>query len=304
MTNKTRIAAAAAAITAGILAGCATPNATGAPADDFGAQATYDLVIHQVYGSAEHRAEAAERAWLLAQTAIATCARDKGVVYAVTPYQPMENPGLIPAPGDLLGFAPHRTDFGVGARIAMLAKRGEPTNPGLAKLDSEQDRDKWFQAVTACQNAPNETDLLIAPKGQQELENNLISTLSALQKDSAPDLDEQYAACMKAAGIAATDLSEAYQIVEAAYPPVSYEKPSDPTRLPEWVTAIAFERKVAAADWACRGTQAETLLRESRDTLSEFATAHAGPLAAVSEGWAKSGVNLPDLRAKAERFRS
>jgi hypothetical protein len=107
---------------------------------------------------------------------------------------------------------------------------------------------------------------------------------------------------MQAAGITASDLSEAYQAVEAAYPPVSYEKRSDPTTLPEWATAKAFERKVATADWTCRGTQAETLLRASKETMSDFASTHAGPLAAVSEAWAKSGVNLPDLRAKAKRF--
>lgn len=201
---------------------------TEAAADDFAGQGTLDLVVNQVYGTADQRTAAAERSWLLSQTAIATGALTKGAVYGVTKFQPMDNPGPV-APGDLLAFAPQRADFGVGTRIQTLAKQGEPVNPGLAVLTSDDARDKWFQAVTACQNAPSATDLLAVPEGQEALESKLVSALSETQQDAAPDLPSKYAACMTNAGVQAKDLSEAYQAAEAAYPQVSYEKPSDVT---------------------------------------------------------------------------
>lgn len=221
-----RHVAVATAVTIVALAGCAQPGMPAAAPVGVNAPAMLSAVIDQVYGTPQHRQAGEERMWLTSQSAIATCARTKGVVYGVTPYQPMRPP-TAPAPGDLLGFAPQRANFGVATRIEMLAKRGETPNPGLPAASDDQAR--WFTAVESCQDAATAGEKLRAPEGQQELEVELVDLLGHVQQQVAPDLTRQYATCMKSAGIDAGDLSEAYLKVEQKFPPVSFERPSDPT---------------------------------------------------------------------------
>ncbi|WBB75621.1 hypothetical protein O7602_09000 [Micromonospora sp. WMMD1128] len=280
MVNRRRQAAVATA-TIVALAGCEPGMPTAAPVG-VDAPAMLSAVIDQVYGTPQQRLAGEERMWLTSQSAIAACARTKGVVYGVTPYQPM-SPSTDPAPGDLLGFAPHRADFGVAARIEMLAKRGETPNPGLPAAADDQAR--WFTAVESCQNAATAGEKLRVPDGQQELEVELVELLGSVQQQAAPDLTRQYAGCMKSAGIDAGDLSEAYLKVEQRFPPVSFERPSDPTALPEWAGAVAFEKKVAAADWACRESRLDGVVNAAAGDLQKFTTTNTARIARVADGW-------------------
>ncbi|MGY4911361.1 hypothetical protein [Micromonospora aurantiaca (nom. illeg.)] len=294
MVKRRRNVAVATAVTIAALAGCAQPGMPAAAPVGVDAPAMLSAVIDQVYGTPQQRLAGEERMWLTSQSAIAACARTKGVVYGVTPYQPM-SPPTDPAPGDLLGFAPQRADFGVAARIEMLAKRGETPNPGLPVASDDQAR--WFTAVESCQNAATEGEKLRVPDGQQELEVELVDLLGSVQQQVAPDLTRQYTSCMKSAGIDAGDLSEAYLKVEQKFPPVSFEHPSDPTSLPEWADAVAFEKKIAAADWACRESRLDGVVNAAADDLQKFTTTNTARIARVADGWKAMPSLAQTLRA-------
>ncbi|KAB1916147.1 hypothetical protein [Micromonospora sp. AMSO31t] len=294
MINRRRYIAAAAAVTLVAMAGCAQPGMPAAAPVGVDAPTVLSAVINQVYGTPQQRQAGEERMWLTSQSAIAACARTKGVMYGVTPYQPMLPPAE-PAPGDLLGFAPQRADFGVATRIEMLAKRGEVPNPGLPAAADDQAR--WFTAVESCQDAATAGEKLRVPDGQPELEAKLVDLLGRVQQQVAPDLTSQYASCMKAAGIDAGDLSEAYLKVEQKFPPVSFERPSDPTTLPEWADAAAFEKKVAAADWACRESRIDEIVNAAAADLQTFNSTNTTRLAHVANGWKAMPSLAQTLRA-------
>jgi hypothetical protein len=291
-TVKTR--AALAVIALATLTGCAGQEAiqTAAPVDG---EAALETVISQVYGTPAQRAAGQELSWLTSQTAIAACARPKGAVYTVPAWTP-SGQVTSPAPGDLLGFAPQRVDFGVANRIETLAKHGQPVNAGLA---AAVDKDAWFSAVGSCQDAAQAGEKLTVPAGQEALEGKLVDALTAAQNAAAPNLAAEYAACMKSAGIDANDLSETYIKVEQAFPVASSDKPTDPTRLPGWDTAVAFEKTAAAADWNCRSGQRAEVVAASADEIAAFAADNATALTEVAAGWAK----LP-LLARAQRVKA
>ncbi|WP_018788896.1 hypothetical protein [Micromonospora sp. CNB394] len=90
---------------------------------------------------------------------------------------------------------------------------------------------------------------------------------------------------MKSAGVDAGDLSEAYLKVEQMFPLVSFERPSDPTALPEWADAVAFEKKVAAADWACREPRLDKIVSAATDDLQKFTTTNTARITRVADGW-------------------
>lgn len=297
---KLRVRHTAVAVVAlGLLAGCAqavTPVGEPAgPAGQISPQETLSSLLDQVYGTEQQRRAGEERMWLTTQSAIAACAAGKGVVYGVSPFQPML-PATEPAPGDLLGFAPQRSDFRVAARIEMLAKRGETANPGLPRDDDAQK--SWFAAVESCQGAASSGESTAVPDGQEELENKLVQVLARVQQEQAPDLANRYASCMKSAGIEAADLAEAYLKVEQAFPPVSYEQPSDPTTLPEWAGAVAFEKKVAATDWACRQSDVDTVVTAAADDLQQFKTSNTPLVTQVAAGWAAMPPLAQQLRTR------
>ncbi|MEU4626650.1 hypothetical protein AB0G04_42535 [Actinoplanes sp. NPDC023801] len=294
MINRRHRIAGAAAVALTALTGCAQATMPAAAPAGVDAPTVLATVLDRVYGTPQQRQAGEERMWLTSQSAIAACALTKGVVYGVTPYQPMLPP-TEPAPGDLLGFAPQRDDFGVAARIEMLAKRGETPNPGLPADAAAQAR--WFTAVESCQGAATAGEALRVPAGQEKLETDLVDVLAQVQQRVAPDLPGQYASCMAKAGIDAADLSEAYLKVEQKFPPVSFERPSDPTTLPQWPDAVAFEKKVAAADWACREPQVTKAIEAAAADLQQFTADQASQLSQVAASWAAMPGLAQNLRA-------
>lgn len=277
-----------AALTAGVLlTGCAQPGTTmeaGASAAEEG-DAIYNRTVTKLYGTAEQRQAAEQLSWLTSQAAVAACATTKGVDYAVTPYVQMV-PDTGTAPGDVLAFAPGRTDFGVATRIKTLAARGEPVNPGLAKTgDDQAAQDKWFKATEECQEAGHAGEALTTPKGQGELDAKFVATLTEIQDKAAPTLAADYKACMAAAGIESGSLSDTYRLVEGKFPPVSYETASDATKAEGWAAAAAFETKAADADWACRKDRTDQVFAAAVGALTAFEQDNAAALAEVGAGW-------------------
>ena len=70
-------------------------------------------------------------------------------------------------------------------------------------------------------------------------------------------------------GVSARDLSDLYVLVERQYPRVSYDTVSNPTTLPHWFDAVAFEKK-AAADTLFRAYPVDIAMATVRE--------HPGPV--------------------------
>jgi hypothetical protein len=286
-----------------VAAGTASLTGCGAAPVDVGPgaadpQATLETLVSQIYGTQEQREAGRELAYLASQKAIAECTLPKGVTYGIAPYVPMLPP-VEPSPGDLLGFAPKREDFGIAASIQMRVARGEPVNPGLAAVDGPAAEQRWFQAVESCQNAGHAGEQLEFPAGQSQLAIEFEDVLRAAQDEAAPDLPEKYASCMAAAGIKAADLSEAYISAANAFSGVS-DATSDPTKLPGWAAAVAYERKAAKADWTCRASDVPRVIEASVDRLAAFARDQSTRLAEVAHGWAE----MPRLASQQRAGRS
>lgn len=276
-----------AVVAAGIagLTGCgnASPDVDSGAA---GPRATFETLVAQIYGSEEQREAGRELSYLTSQKAIAECALPKGATYGVVPYAP-SSPPVEPSPGDLVGFAPRRADFGIATQIQLLAARGEPVNPGLAAVDGPAAEHRWFQAVESCQGAARPGEQVEFPAGQPALESEFVEALTAAQDEAAPDLPGKYAFCMAAAGVKVADLSAAYISASERFPVAPPTEKSDATKLPGWADAVAYERKVATTDWACRASHVPRVIEASEDRLAAFARDRSARLAEVANGWAE-----------------
>ncbi|WP_431932161.1 hypothetical protein [Micromonospora sp. RP3T] len=78
---------------------------------------------------------------------------------------------------------------------------------------------------------------------------------------------------------------------------MSFERPSDPTALPEWADAVAFEKKVAAADWACRESRLDGVANAAANDLQKFTTTNTARIARVADGWKAMPSLAQTLRA-------
>lgn len=119
-----------------------------------------------------------------------------------------------------------------------------------------------------------------------------------MQDRVLPDLPAEYATCMQKAGIDARDLGETYLQVSRAYPAVSYEQPSDVTKLPGWAGAVAFEDEAAATDAACRTDDVDIAMAAARQDLTDFAGANAAALSANAAAWTDAERQLTAVRAQ------
>ncbi len=285
---KTRTWIMAVACAAG-LTGCAAPGTEPAAAPALTALDTYNLTITQVYGTPQQRQAATEAGWWRTQLAIRDCMADHGITYTPAAYQPIPDRGV--APGDLLAFAPARPDFGIAARLTSLAAIGETTQPALAANETA-----YRAASTACNTG--ELEDAGNPDGQEVLDGQLVATLTAVEKTALPTLAAQYKTCLASKGFTGVDnLSALYVKAEQKFPPVSFEHKSDPTTLPGWADAVAYEQAAASADAQCRADAVDTALVAAVPALATFATTNAAKLAAVAAGWQQAADALPALRA-------
>jgi len=296
----TRTCAILAALATAAVTGCATraaaewnPPAAPAAATVDAAQVTYDQVIDKVYGTPDQRQEADEANWLRTQLATASCMAKTGLHYQPVPFQNLPDTGV--APGDLLAFAPARQDFGVGRRVQAFAAAGELTQPALDGASVEQNA-RYAQAMSVC--ATGQVMDTGTTKGQEILDGELVAALSKVEQTATPNLAGDYRACLAVHGLQARDLSELYVQVEQAYPPISYEKASDATKVTGWAQATAFETAAAATDASCRAAAIDVALVAAAPVLARFAKVHAAELDAVATGWARATTDVLTLRAK------
>ncbi|GAA2404813.1 hypothetical protein Cme02nite_63300 [Catellatospora methionotrophica] len=285
-----------------LVGGCAGAGPAGAPRfeDTAQARATYEKIVQQIYGTAEQRIAGEERGWLLTQSAISECMTAAGTVYPVTAFIPVNSEESVISPGDSLAFSPTRTTFGVGVGMQRRAAAvGQQTNPVYAKLDSEAKRAAYSGKLQSCQGAATTYEASFAPKSRDALDGLLLKTLATISRRAVPDLPAHYATCMKGAGFEAANLSDLYALVVNAYPPVTYDKPSDVTKEPGWASAVVHESKAADTDTACRADFTTRAFADATADLTEFASTNAAALSANEAAWAQMTGEVAVLRQKA-----
>lgn len=296
--TKFRVAAAAVALAAAVTvaSGCARPTETQtlAGAAPAGEQVLADIV-GKLYGATGHREAGQERQFYAWQAAMGACMVGKGQPFGLPSFTPISQSGSKIGPGDILAFAPQRDTFGIGDRTVQAARVGGQDNPALLKLSGDQ-ADAWLKAQGECEPATKATEELAYPAIMAGPTGSLQDKLAAIQQELAPNLDAMWKSCMVDAGHQVEDLSDVSGLVGKKYPPVTFEQASDPTRLPGWGEAVAFERAVAAADWRCRSAESTRVINASGEQLTAWQAAHAAELDAVAAAWAQ----MPALRDTAK----
>lgn len=277
-----------------VVAGCARPNdmqQAAAPASVVSGTEVLAEIIDQVYGTSEQRQAGHARQFYAWQAALGACMTGKGVAFTVPAYAPAQ-PTQV-GPGDLLAFSPHRVDFGIARGIIAQARAGNQDNPALLKTSGEQ-REQWLAAQTACEPTTKATEDLGQADGMTGADAKLIDELAAIQDEFAPGLRTAYVTCMNGAGLPVTEglVSGAYVMADQKFPPVSDDTTSDPSTLKGWDDAVAFEQRVAATDWQCRGDDAFRVIDAGAARLSAWAEQHRAELDSVAAGWAR----MPALR--------
>jgi len=284
----------AAALFTGLASGCAAQSTgAAAPAEAPNAavadgRALYKQISEDIMGTREERL-AAEKAvndkW---QNDLYAC-----VTAAGQPY--VKGPATVTtagnqAPGDLDSIAELGNDgFGLaeanryGAEVAD-ADKADPTWANM----TETERDAQAVAASKCfkdVTSPAE----VAPAGKQELENELVKLFTAVE--AQPEVKAAragYSACMTAkAGITTENYADTHQAAYQQYPneQVGWAKLS---KDPKYTAAVAFEKKLAAADTECRTPIQDQALAVALPQLTAFATKHAAAMAAVNAGWANA----------------
>lgn len=299
MTTSRWITAALAVATAAALAACGGENAAapGPGVDPAAAEQSLQGLATRIYGTAEQRRDAEELQWWKTQTAIAACARQKGISYPVAAFTPVTNPDRPPAAAETVAFAPVQEDFGVGQRLQRQAAAGEPQNSVYLALTSDADRAAYMSILQTCQNAAG-PDAAVPPR-QADLADQLAKTLAEVEQ--APDVKIQiasYGACLKQNGLDAATWLDLLARVETAYPPLP-TRPTDVTTDPRWQAAFATERKAAAVDAGCRRDLHAQAVTRAQPALARFAADNAAALHAIDAQWAAISTQATTMRATA-----
>ncbi len=280
MTPDRGLRSCLALVATAALASCAGAE-PGAPST-----ARYDKVVAQIYGTPAQRRAADARAWWTSRVAAVECMRRAGHTYPIVGYNAPSNRESV-APGDLLAFAPTRQDLDVAdqliraadARLVLDSAARNVTGDGSTEGDPAS-------AVRRCETEATAAAGPRVPDGQQALAAKLVDRLRHVQAAAAPSLAADYRTCMATAGIPAADLADLQTRVQRAFPATLATVEYDPTTVPGWADAVAFDHRAAAADARCREATVRTVRAAAAPQLVAFARQNAAELDRVAAGWA------------------
>ncbi|GID28680.1 hypothetical protein [Paractinoplanes brasiliensis] len=301
--RATRALAAATLTVTAVAGGCARPGTTAEPSVVAAVpwQQTYAEIIEQMSGTPQQRQAGTDRQWYAWQAALGECMAGMGAPFELPAHTtPPATPNSLITPGELLAFAPRRTDFGLAASMVALAEAGEQDNPALLKT-AGADREAWVAAQNACAPATARTEDLAVPGSQARVAEALDLLLLDVQNRAAPSLGADYMTCMSREGVPVSEgvASEARIAALNKYPPLSAAGANNPSSVPGWTEALAFEKKAAAADWKCRGPQVPRVQVAVGDKLAVFAEEHRDELARVAADWARMPAERDAAKAAA-----
>lgn len=246
----------------------------------------YDEIVAQVYGTPAQRRAVDARAWWSSRVAAVECMRRAGHTYSIVGYNAPSDREYV-APADLLAFAPARQDFDVADHLVSAASARLVLDSEARSVITDEGSTDPGRAPTArrCETEASAAGVGRVPDGQQGLAAQLVDRLRQAQAAAAPTLVADYRTCMAVAGIPSADLADLRTRVERAFPVTLATVENDPTTLPGWADAVAFERRAAAADARCREAAVKSVRTHAAPRLVEFAHQHAAELDRVAAGW-------------------
>lgn len=263
--------------------GCAQPEGRAAA----GAQdpaALFDGLITRIYGSAEDRRVADMLMNQRIQSAIAACMGDLGRDYEPAPYQGIAGGPVIPA--DVTFAAPLRSDLGLAREKQQVAMASELlSNPGFDRLETVEAQEGYADDLSLCSRAGAAYEESYHAESQEPVASALEELL--LAAEGAPEVRRQmnsYADCLAKRGVQASTYLDVVDAARDRFPATDASWQVLQT-LPAWEEATSFERKVAAADAACRTGLREYGLGQSMDALREFEDEYASELMQLDKEW-------------------
>ena len=250
---------------------------------------SYDKIITQVYGTPAQRRAADAGAWWTSRLAAVGFMRRAGHDYGIVGYNaPLDREYVTP--GNLLAFAPLRQELDVADELIHTSVSRDVLDAearSVALDNGATDLDR-IQAARRCETEVAATATSRVPDGQQALAAELVDVLRTAQTAAAPSAAADYRSCMAAAGIPAADLADLRARVKRQFPATLT---TDPTTLPGWADAVAFENHAAATDGHCRKPMVEAARAAAAPQLVTFARQHAAEIGRVAAGWAFIAVD-------------
>jgi hypothetical protein len=292
----------AALLTAGLLAsGCAgqavqagqaaAPAEAAAPFTAAAAaegRAVYQQVAADVWGTADERVAAEKAINDNFQSAMAACMEDAGQPYVKGPAPRTTSGNLAPDGLDVLAELGN-DGFGIAPRVRYDAEIAEADSkdPTWAKL-TEAQREAQGAAMGNCATKVG-TPADVVPANKLELEKELVMMFRGVQAQPAvKSAMSGYSACMATeAGIKAANYGESFEAARAKFPLGNTNVWSKLSTDPKWAEAVAFEKRIAAADTTCRQPVQDQAMALALPQLSSFAAKQATKLTAADAGWAK-----------------
>ncbi len=249
--------------------------------------AGYDKIVTQVYGTPAQRRAADARAWWTSRVAAVECMRRAGHTYSIVGYNAPSDREYV-TPGNLVAFAPARQDLDVADQLVRAADARVVLDSAAHSVTNDDGSTDPNRAATArrCETEATAAATSRVPDGQRTLAAQLVDRLRQAQTATAPTLAADYRTCMAAAGIPVADLADLQTRVVRAFPVTLATVEGDPTKLPGWADAAAFEHRAAADDARCREAAVKTVRAAAAPQLAEFARQHAAELDRVTAGWA------------------
>ena len=266
-------------VAATALTACAEPEPFASPG------VGYDKLVDQVYGTPAQRRAVEARAWWTSRLAAVECMRRAGHTYSIIGFNAPSDRDYI-APGELLAFAPARQDFDIADQLIRASSARHVLDSATRSVTNDDGSAEAGRAsaVSRCEKEATAFAAAREPDGQQLLAEQLVGLLRQAQDSAVPNLAADYRTCMTSAGIPAVDLADLYDQVERAFPATLATVEGDPTTLPGWADAVAFEQHVASEDARCRKTAVETVRASVSPLLVEFAGQYAVELDRVAAG--------------------
>ena len=271
-----------------MLAGaCATGRADADPAGLVQGRALFDEVRLALYGSAEDHLAVEQETAARFQGALAACMKAQGLTYEQAPSE-KQNGGPLSF-DDLASITEIRGDFGIAtakrnqAEVADLLHARSAAQPMTAAQDVT-----YGKALGRCTSGASRVEPVAQP-GDGRLTGEFTGIFGEVEKlPAVAEVLAVYDRCMSRAGFRAKSYGAIYQQTLGEFPDASAGW-SSMQNDPRWHQAVAYERRAAAADGACRQPAQDQAVAAAADELQQFVTTNRAQLELVRSRWAKLG---------------
>jgi hypothetical protein len=278
----------AAALAAGLLAGCAVAQA--APADPAAVEARADGLYTVIGGNAQQREAANYLQWIDMNQEFWSCMAAAG-------FEPRRHFSYLwrgwtanGTSGEWLGRLQNKPSATALAKRALAGAATSRPVPPSDPVAPQRTRPDYEAAAEGCETADQSVVLGSqpgVPDGSQRLLAEFNTMVSEVEAGLGPI--GSYRSCMLAAGVDYTASAEDTDGWQALYLYLTWKMPKAPApgkqASAKWQEYLALEAAALDADESCRGDQYRRGLALLDPRLTAFAEKHAAELDQLAKGW-------------------